>query len=290
MKSLLLFFALLSITFPAPASAFTISPTLVELTLAPGETGSHTVRVYNESEKSVHVTSDVMNMEFGNESGESSFVLPKTNDDGLASWITWVAPFEVAPGESVDLPVNVSVPESAIPGTYAVALLFNPNEQSDGEVGIIGKTGPVILVTVTGEVRNEGRLLEFNLLNEGDWLEHRPNQFNVSVENTGTVYFVPTGSITIQNMLGQSIERLIVNPDDRKVLPSWRRSFITENTQSDFSVGRYVATLDLQLGDEKISKSFVYWIVPWKLLGAVGVGLISLVTMTRTTRHRRGVI
>lgn len=290
MRFVLMLILFIALSFPSIGRAFTISPTLVELTLVPGETGSHTVRVYNDSEKSVRVTSEVMNMEFGNEAGEPNFVTPQINDNGLASWITWVAPFDLTSHQSVDLPVSVSVPEAAIPGTYAVALLFNPTEKTEGEVSIVGKTGPVILLTVTGEIRNEGRLLGFGLVNEGDWLQHAPNQFNVTVENTGTVYFVPTGSISIQNTFGQLIERLIVNPDDRKVLPDWRRSFKTENTQSDFSIGRYTATLDLQLGDEKVSKSFVYWVVPWKALAVIGVGLIGLVSISRVRRRHRRII
>ncbi|MBI4133105.1 hypothetical protein HY478_00675 [Candidatus Uhrbacteria bacterium] len=287
------------LSVPVGAIALTISPPLIELALEPGGEYSRTIRVYNEGTVSVRVHPEVLEV-VGTESGEPSFVTPVDFDStSVTEWIGRPATFELGAGEWVEVPFTIKVPPEAAPGTVAAAVLFTsiPLEEG-GAVTVFGRTGPIVLVTVQGEIEAAGRIIEFvpvgPALGRGLY-DAVPQSFLVRIENTGSIVLVPQGTITIANMFGAAVATMGVNNDGRRALPQWTRSF--EETRAGelpengflrewraFGLGRYHATVTVQIGEAAHQENITFWVVPWRTMSLAAAGLLTLVLAGRARR------
>jgi hypothetical protein len=284
--------------FPTHVEALTVSPPLIEEVIERDASTSRNIRLYNETNESLQIRAEVKGVGFDDITRTPIFQ-DQTNDPLAAPyWIEAVpAPFIFAPGTAVDVPVNIQVPADANPGTSGAAMLFTATPVSDANngIGIIGKTGVVILVTVPGAVRETGALLRFSLLGDNQkLLTQAPHGFAAQVKNTGTVLLQPVGDVVVRNLFGREVARFTINSEERRVLPGWVRTLTVENSGyasgvrgewQPFAFGRYTATLDLPLGDEVIRTKIHYWVFPWRTLGLAALILVVLGVLTRARRR-----
>jgi hypothetical protein len=118
------------------------------------------------------------------------------------------------------------------------------------------------------------------------WFEYGPIDFLVRLRNTGSVHEKPVGTITVTNAFGKSVGSLNLNPNSGNVLPdSIRRFERTLNTKQLF--GAYTATLTLTYGSgQKLTAHTSFWVVPWKLIVLVLIGLVAVFFILRLVIRR----
>lgn len=261
------------------AHALTVSPPVAEVIVQRGEKAERAIRLYNETDREVVVVAELMDVDFDEGRDVPIFKNPSGSDQVLSSWIDRASTsFALAPGVAVDVPIAFTIPKEAIPGSYAAAILFSglPSSTSESAVGIEGKIATILLVTVPGEVRYEGELVDFGLADGKTIRSSAPDGFRVRIKNSGDVFFVPTGTVEIKNMFGHLSEEVVLNVDDRRVLPGWTRTFISEREDGasewlrewqPFAIGRYTATLQAGLGERTFSRDVSYWVWPWRTMG-----------------------
>jgi hypothetical protein len=130
---------------------------------------------------------------------------------------------------------------------------------------------------VNGEGKQEGTLEDFKLMGPSKSIyQKRPEGFEIAFKNTGNVHLVPYGTVTIKSMIGRTVE--VVPVDAYFVLPEstrYREVLWKEGT----GLGRYTATLSLYkgYGNEFTESKIAFWILPWKLLVAVFVGITIII-------------
>ncbi len=265
---------------PLGASALTISPPLMEFDARPGDSLVDVVKLYNETQEQLTLTASVQNFRAMGETGTPEFV---EGAAGLASWIkvdeTTVT---LAPGERKSVLFTVNVPGDAEPGGHFAGILWGTGgaaAEGTSSVGLVAKTGTLVLVRVAGQVREMGRVVEFST--DKASYDYLPANFAIRFENTGNVHLKPAGMIEVKNMWGTKVASMMVNEDLANVLPDSIRKFDAkwQKTESlpgasewqkereNFAWGKFTATVVMNygVGGQTVTARTSFWVFPWRV-------------------------
>ncbi len=274
-----------------PYNDFVVEPGKTEIFLNPGESVVKNITITNRIDKTVKFKLTAEDMTgtddpqtpiklLGDESGPYSlknFINPEISE------------FSLEMGEKIIIPVTVSVPLDAEPrGFYGALIVSNePEELSEGETTeteaktrFISRIGSLFLLRINGEGKESGYLDNFKTIGPGKIIyQERPKGFEIAFRNDGNVHLVPHGKITIKNIIGKNVGEIPVDayfalPDSLR----YREVYWSEGT----GLGRYTATLSLYKGygseNDNDVKTIAFWIVPWKILTMLFVGIFVIVS------------
>jgi len=166
-----------------------------------------------------------------------------------------------------------------------------PDVTMGGQVAVGGRLGVLILLKVTGEVKEGGGLLEFGGKDKQRIFASLPVSFAYRFNNSGGNRTVPKGDITIRDLFGITAVVLPANQNEGSVLPGSSRKFesVWQSKQqiidakqdqslgffemagqewSEFHFGFYTATMKLTYGltNQNANASYSFFIIPWQLL------------------------
>jgi hypothetical protein len=272
-----------------PQNDFVVEPGKTEIFLNPGEIITKNVSITNRIGKSMKfklTTEDMAGTNdaqspiklMGDEKGPYSlknFIIPEINE------------FELDIGEKITIPVQVSVPFDAEPRGYYGALIVSnepevlgngQSKETEGKARLVSRIGSLFLLRINGEGKESGRLEDFKIIGpKKAFYENRPKGFEISFKNEGNVHLVPYGKIIIKNILGKSIGEIPVDayfslPDSIR----YREVIWSEGT----GLGRYTANLSLfpGYGNTNEEAKISFWIIPWKILVVIFVGLVIFIS------------
>lgn len=268
---------------------FVVEPGKTEIFINPGETVTKNITITNRIDKTVKfklTTEDMTGTDdpqapiqlLGDDVGPYSLknlIIPEINE------------FSLALGEKINIPVTISVPLDAEPRGYYGALIVSnepevlegeQSKETQGKARLISRIGSLFLLRINGEGQESGALENFKIIGPAKaFYESRPKGFEISFKNDGNVHLVPHGMVTIKNTLGKEVGKIPVDayfslPDSiryREVL--W---------EEGSGLGRYTASLSLYpgYGNNNEEATLSFWIIPWKILIAVFVSLIILIS------------
>lgn len=294
------------------AEALTATPRL-ELTADPGATVLASIRITNEERRSQVFYSSFENFNSQDESGTPSF---SPRREGLAAWMKAPAQIVLGPGQTEDIPLEITIPQDADPGGHFAAVFFSTEppqtRENEGNVSIGARLGTLVLLRVNGDFDQSATIAEFNTASKQKLFSSLPVQFYYRFQNTGDDHQKPLGDIQITNMLGRTVKLLPANTLDGSVLPKSIRRFTSVWTESggmqqqepvtdlpelqdltfwqtvaaqwkNFNFGRYTATLKLVYGTKELQSvrsQTSFYIIPWQLLSiAVPSGIVLLVLL-----------
>lgn len=195
--------------------------------------------------------------------------------------------------ERARIPVTISVPLDAEPGgRYGSVLVTTVSKNAvKGEEGttapasaIISRVGSLFFLTIPGETKVEGEFKSIALLPDTLFLTSGPINLQLLFENTGDLHLNPYGEIRITNMGKAEVGFIEVDP--WFAMPqSLRSRELTWN--KGFLIGRYVATAHINRGYDDIidTKSVTFWVLPWKIVSLVFVGLFVFLLGLRFVIH-----
>lgn len=266
--------------------AVSLSPLTFELTANPGETVTNVLRVTNTEGYPIGITIDVEDFIAVGEEGQVALEDPSTDFTySLAKWVT-VTPqaFVLGGNDMVTVEFTVNVPIDAEPGGHygSVLATVSASAPEGGGVGVAQKIGSLILLNVAGDVEERLHIAEFSVPN---YSEFGPVTILSRFENTGTVHVKPRGFILIKDIFGKEVDKLELT--QKNVLPrSIRRIEVEWGNRLMF--GRYEATLTAIYGttNQPLSSVTSFWIIPWKIAGAVLLGVIILLAILIKGRKR----
>lgn len=270
--------------------ALTISPPRIELRVDPGETITENLTLTNEKDTTEQFFVSFENFEAQGESGTPFFV---EANSGLGTWISSQNVITLGPRESKIIPFTIKVPQNADAGGHFASIFWgtNPNQRG-GQVSIGAKVGTLILLSVNGEILEDGGLLSFNTLNKQFFYKTLPVNFEYRFQNDGNDRIKPVGNTIIRNTLFIPTEKINPNPSEGNVLPGSTRRYefkwieyerdkdyvsregafgkFFENATyqwKNFALGLYSAQLKLEYGQEnnKTSKTVFFFVFPWEL-------------------------
>lgn len=292
-----MFVAVLALPLVAlqPASALTVSPYLLEYDVEPGDMIAGTIKLHNESETSETYYSTVEDFVAADETGTPSFVLNAARS--MKAWVNFdQSVITLEAGETVNVIYNINVPKTASPGGYYSGLLFQtsaPSAAPEGGVGAMAAVGPIVLVTVAGDVVEKASVAEFSVT--PDSTTSLPVNFTIRMKNDGTVHLKPVGVIRVTNMFGGTAGVVPVNAEGGNVLPSstrafeasWQKNALPEDASelvqewSNFGFGPYTATLIMNYGDgnQVVTATTNFMVMPWLLVVLFLILVVILVLL-----------
>ena len=285
--------------------ALTVSPVKFEISGSPGQRLLGELELFNEQEETRTFYSSFENFEARGETGAPYFLPGK---EGLATWIEAPAQVTLEPGERKTVPFSIQVPQNADPGGHFAAIFWGttpPQAKEGGQVTVGAKTGILVLLTVSGEIKGGGGLLEFSTENKQKIFNFPPITFIYRFQNNSADRIKPEGEIEIKNIFSRTLATLPANKTEGNVLPGSIRKFeVSWITQKDvvkgeteipkeaktgffgavkkqwkdFHFGRYSALLNLKYGtkNEEAKANYGFYIIPWQLLSVIIVILVVI--------------
>lgn len=286
-------FALIFFSFESSVFAMTITPVRYEIKGDPGETIVKEITIINEDAVPVTYYSSFANFEAQGETGSAAFVEPK---DDIGTWMKTNESVTLSPGEQKTINFSVAIPQNAEPGGHFGIIFWgtSPETNADGkQLAVSAKTGLLVLLSVSGEVKEGGGLLDFGTQNKKFWYNSLPVSFVYRFQNDGGDRIKPAGFIKIRSFGFIPSKKLDANPVNGNILPASTRKFTIDwvkYTQPEdyveptnfinsffskalyqwknFAVGLYSSTLDLTYGiqEQKVKDSVFFFVFPWQLL------------------------
>lgn len=302
------FLGLLSL--PIKAEALTLTPIRLELSGNPGDTITEQITLINERETAETYYISFSNFEAQGETGTPTFVDPK---EDLGTWISGPDAVDLTPRESKIVPISIKIPADAIPGGHFAAVFWGtqPKVAKPGSVSIGMKTGVLVLLTVKGDVSEEGGITEFSTKDKVTFYTALPVDFYYRFRNSGGDRIKPAGNIVIKNMLSLTSARVPGNPVEGNVLPNSTRKIETVWQGDDgsdpavtsdqgnfftkagyewrnFAFGHYTANLSLAYGlkNQVSIAKFTFWVFPWHLtILSIVIAIIAYIVLRKLIRR-----
>ncbi len=182
--------------------------------------------------------------------------------------------FELDQNQRARIPVSISIPADAEPGglygsvlvnTVAIDAVAGDTAGTVPQSAIIARIGTLFFVTIPGETKKEGKLIDFGTVPDKKFYQTGPINFGILTENTGSIHLAPYGELRITNMLGEEIGFLTLDP--WFILPQSKR-LREVSWNRDFLFGRYTATVNINRSYDDVvdTMSYSFWVLPWKPL------------------------
>ena len=281
---------------PCPALAqggIKVWPTSVELTVGHGETATKTINIQNLGSEPIMLQAYVMDFS-KNRNGDFVFSEPGHESYSASRWLS-VNSFdlELAPAQSQEVKVTVSVPAQVEPGGHYAALFFETiPPSSEGSVSISTRIPTLFYITVPGvteaEVFSNAEIASLLLpgIAGGGSLEA-----GVVVHNSGNVHLTVAAKAYFDGYWGGSSEldlgQTIILPNSDGVLKEkWRESPLFGRVRASVVIGY------LDQKGELVNKSQTaeFWVVPWSIVGIIlfvmGVVVPAIVIISKRFRLR----
>lgn len=275
---------------------FSVFPSEIVLLIEAGEREIVTTKIVNLGDERLivkAVAEDYVRDEEGN-------LVPLKPEEaekfgGCGRWVSFhPLACRVELGETFPVEVTVRVPADVEPGTYSTYLIYgaSPEGGKSSSVGVKGQIALPLRVNVPGEgfqsegsgrpvVVKQGRLVSF----KAPRFNYRGQiSFATTVQNTGNVHLNIEEVIEIQDMSGHLVEKLA--PSRFTVLPERSEAVFSEWGEIPL-FGRFKAVATLEAGLEgPWVQSAEFWIISWKLIFAILVGLTTLAVLSVTLFRR----
>ncbi|MES2985510.1 MAG: hypothetical protein V4686_00085 [Patescibacteria group bacterium] len=278
---------------------FVVEPGKTEIYLNPGESIKKSVSITNRQNKKVSYSIKIEDF-VGTEDPNNPIKL-LGEEAGPYSLKNLVVPelaeFTLNFGERIVIPIEVNIPVTAEPrGYYGAIVVSNQpeiddqvsgNSGAEGKTRLISRIGSLLLVRVNGLGEESGKLEDLKLLGPSKlFYEKKPAGFEILFRNDGNVHLVPSGKISITNIIGKKVAELPV--DAYFALPDSLR-YREIQWQEGFGFGRYKANLSLYrgYGNQFDEDSVVFWVLPWKLLLAIFVIICFIYYISRKFEFKR---
>lgn len=296
----------------AQSNALVFSPRL-EYRLRAGETVSDNLSVTNRNtEQPLNLKISVVDFDSQDESGTANLLKNRTERTiwSLKGFINIPEQVTVNPGETVDIPVSISMPSDIGAGSYYSAIEYAAvSPAADDRVNISASGASLMFVTVPGVTNQQLTFEQFGTFVpdkqgtdgsfKGLFFNERPRVLAYRLTNDGNIAEQPNASIIIKNSGGDVVYTIKdANPRDQIALRGQTRRFDacmvpeevsqTSNAGQEFksvvcgdtkfSPGRYTAELSVLYGENgnetrEITARATFWYLPWWFIGLVVVGL-----------------
>jgi hypothetical protein len=263
-----------------------ISPLTFDLSANPGDTVTNELLIRNSGSGEVVVGAEAEDFVATGEEGEVNLTTEK-NTYSLASWIEVDGgKFVLNGGQQKRVKFVIRVPYNAEPGGHYASVFahLSPTlEAATSGSGVGQKIGSLVLLRVGGSAKEDARVASFDTT-KGTF-EKGPVDFNIRVENTGSVHIKPKGIIAITDVFGKKVADVTV--EQKNVLPRAIRH-MTAKWDNPPVFGKYTASLLTYYGadNKQITSATTFWIIPWVTIAIWGGVLLVIVGILWIGRRR----
>lgn len=268
----------------AQESGIKLIPASIEERADPGQVLVREVKVTNVSDedKEYYIYKrDIIGVE---ESGVPVFAEENTEKTGyeITEWIGFAGEtILVKAGETVVLPITITVPENASPGSHFGGVFVSQEAPKLRQMGAgVGyEVATIISIRISGEVVDDARIRSFST--DKLFYSAKNVSFLAKIENQGNILIRPRGPLQITSMFGGKPFVTTVNENLAGVFPGTVREIAFEWNEEGLGFGRYEAVLALSYdgdeGQKTIDATLVFWVFPLNVLLPLIGGFITVI-------------
>ncbi len=236
------------------ASSYAITPRVIEHELEPRGSIVEEIKLTNQGSVPVKIFPTVNAITLGIDGKIEEFIAPVMTDQttNVASWLAISrARIELAPGETIRIPLSVTINPNAKPGEYYAFIGFAEGDKRDEAERIVASgvaPGVTVRIDVTDTTSEYLRLHRFTV----DRYVTDINDASVTyeLENTGDIPLVPSGEVILYDVRGKEVGAVPLNSDQISLAPSEQKTF-TEPLPNTHHFGRHKAFLNLTYGEKQ---------------------------------------
>lgn len=271
----------------ADAQSYTVSPPVIEHKVKPRDILEDSIKITNTGTVPVKIFPSVHPITLGEDGSIKTFESPVMTDQtrNVTSWIAVSrARVELQPGESVKIPVTLTVNPNAVQGDYYAFVGFGSGDKRDeAENAVMAGQAPGVTMRISmADVRSEYlRLHNFSIdryVTTGDTIPVR-----YELENVGDLPTLPQGEIIVYDVRGREVTSVAVNADKQIIKPGETVAFTGEMPKSEM-YGRHKAFLDIEYGELQRANLYdttFFTVVPLKTI-LILFGLLLLGSLLLT--------
>ena len=277
-----------------------ISPPVIELNANPGQTITTNIRLRNVTSGDLLVKGRADDFGAKGEDGEPEILLDETEATrySVKFWIPNVPDLTLKSQEVKTAQIQIKVPANAEPGGHYGVVRFTglpPDLQGTG-VSLSASIGSLVLLRVSGNITEKLNTAEFYTSAKGkkhSFFEYGPITLTERLKNDGSVHVKPAGYVDIKDIFGKQVAHLPISDPARNVLPGSIRKF-DQTLDKHFLFGRYTAKFSTAYGSggKLESPTIAFWVIPYKLIAIIIIGLILFILALRygIRRYNRYII
>lgn len=184
--------------------AFTVWPMNQEFSLEPGQEYTGSIFVTNPSDATSDFVYRVSVAPYSviGEEYDADFMTP-SNMSMMVDWITVDKPSGVLkPNETTEVTFTIKVPEDVPAGGQYASIMVTEGGNAEGEEGVsissVFEVASLIYANVAGETRNEGEILENNIVG---FTTDNSIRLDALVNNTGNTHLSVTTVVEVANAI-----------------------------------------------------------------------------------------
>ena len=274
---------------------FVVGPGKIDVSLAPGESKIIELNVTNRMGEPKIFKFEIEDIEGSNDPTQPVVLLGDSRGPyTLKDYIDIPhMEFTLEHMDRATIPVTISLPADAEPGgRYGSVVLSTATKGLDTDRSgtapssvVVNRIGTLFFITTPGSTDASGELVSFSTLPDQKVFTHETVSLALAYENTGSLHLNPYGTINITNIFNDEVAVLEVDPwfslpkslRTREI--SWDRELV---------FGRYTATAKINRGYDDIvdEMSVTFWVLPWKPLVGIFVGLFAFFLLIRFVATR----
>lgn len=289
----------------AGGQALEIGPTVLSFDADPGQTITSKITLRNISSSTRIVTNEINDFTANGEDGTPRILLEDdpSNPYSIKKWMDPVSALTLKSKEVTEITIKINVPANASPGGYYGVIRFTGNapDLDDTGVALSGSLGTLMILTVNGDVKENLNIEEYSVNyggKTGNFFETTPLNFAVRLKNTGNIHEEPYIRVAVKDMFGKAVAGVKLNSPPEKVLPNSIRRYDEDFGKSVLGnkilFGRYTAEVTIVYGksDKTIKQTISFWVIPYRIIGAIIAAIIILFIVLRfgIKRYNRHII
>ena len=259
-----------------------VSPPRFDVAGNPGETIQKIIKVTNNSAtQTLNLKAFVKDFIVQDDMGTPVPVSVTASGRYFASpWFTLDRSSLTIPPKSEDqLIVLIQVPRDALPGGHYAGVFFQPVPEGGLKTTVsytASQVGSLFGITVAGNVKYNAIIKDFSV--GKNLYEFGPVDFQATIENQSDTHISPKADVKVYDMLGRQLTDLSL--DSVNIFPFTSRT-IAGRWETVWGLGRYTATLTAAYGPNGAvaTRTILFWILPYKLMTALGVILLVLIAV-----------
>ena len=268
-------------------NGLTISPALVIGPHISGESKSYIFKVFTDIDKTVDVSLKLLEK-------TSNLLKPTLSDaipEELVGWFSYEKQFRIKKDDLNEYALTINSAPGFI-GNYNFALVFTESTPTfDDSSNITFASSDIAIPIILNIMTEDGEFyeaLDVDKLNVAPTISFDgKNSFNVGLKNAGISYLIPRGVLLVEpinTLIGSEKESITINEDKQVLLRDGHYDFDIEKNFTDYSFGRYKATLAVVYGtkNDVITKEIYFWKFPqWFTLSATAILLVLLILLLK---------
>jgi hypothetical protein len=291
-----------SSTSSPKGSGLSISPTLSQFTIKPGESQKLDLKLKNVTVSDINAQAFVNDFIADNDTGNPQIITDpnKTTPNSIKKFVVGLEDIPLKVGEQKTANLSIEIPKGTTAGAYYGVIRYKAvpagnNTPKEGEVALSASVGSIVLVTVPGNIKEQVQLNGIHVYNgkhEGTFFFKKPNKIGVEIKNLGNGFVAPFGSVEVQKSgIGSSTTKYQLNNVNPRgvILPGSERTF-TNDLKNINQIGRYkvIASVAYGSGSQVLTSEKTFWYIPgWLLITILIIVAILVIAVLMAYRKHK---